>query len=78
MNDEHIQQQLEYIKEQLDSIVAGLNGDTSDANKPGLFLRVDRLEQSKKAHNRILWTIISGTVITLGTVAAALLVKYLA
>ncbi len=77
MNEDRILQQLAYIKEKLDSIVAALGGDPSDETKPGLFLRVDRLEQSKKAHNRILWTIISGGMLTTGTVAAALLVKYL-
>lgn len=77
MPEEQILHQLEYIKEQLSRIVSALNGDPGDENKPGLYLRVDRLEQSKKAHNRILWTIISGGMITMGTVAAALLVKYL-
>jgi len=77
MNEEKILLQLDYIKRQLDSIVAALSGDPSDVDKPGLFLRVDRLEQSKKAHNRILWTIIGGGATITATVVGAILVRYL-
>lgn len=77
MNEEKILIQLDYIKKQLDNIVAALGGDPSDIDKPGLFLRVDRLEQSKKAHNRILWTIICGGVTVAATVIGATLMRYL-
>lgn len=64
--------ELEYIKSQVDSIVGALRGDESDATKPGLFMRVDRLEQSKKAHNRVLWGIVCGV----STIAAATVAAY--
>lgn len=77
MNEEKILLQLKYIKEQVDDIAATLRGDPGDVDKPGLFTRVDRLEQSKKAHNRILWTIIGGGVTAVATVLGAILVRYL-
>jgi hypothetical protein len=77
MNEEQILLQLKFIKEQLSQVLAALRGDPSDENRPGLFLRVDRLEQSKKTHNRILWTIVCGGTTAVATVVAALLIRFL-
>jgi len=76
MNEEKILLELKYIKDQLASIIKGLRGIESDENRPGLFLRVDRLEQSKKTHTHILWTIITGGITVMATVLGALLVRY--
>lgn len=77
MNEEKILTQLDYIKKQLDSIVVALRGVESDVNKPGLFTRVDRLEQSKKMHNWILGSILSGGVLATATILSAAIIKYL-
>lgn len=77
MNEEQIVVQLKFIKEQLAQVLTALRGDPSDENRPGLYLRVDRLEQSKKTHNRILWTIVCGGTTMVATVAGALLIRFL-
>lgn len=77
MNEEKILLELKYIREQVDNLMGMLRGDESDSTKPGLNVRVDRLEQSKKTHNRILWTIITGGTTVVAGIAITLLVKYL-
>ena len=77
MNEDKILLELKHIREQVDNLMGMLRGDESDTTKPGLNVRVDRLEQSKQTHNRILWTIICGGTTAAATVAAALLVGYL-
>jgi hypothetical protein len=75
--NEQILAKLEAIEDQLKTILGALRGDPSDETRPGLFLRVDRLEQARKAHNRVLWTIITGGSAVVATVAGALIVSYL-
>ena len=39
---------LTYIKEKLDILCDAVLGDPTDQNNPGMLLRIDRLEQSRK------------------------------
>jgi hypothetical protein len=77
MNDDKILLELKYIKDQIDDLLGMLRGDESDATKPGLNVRVDRLEQSKKAHNWLLGAIFTAGITVLTGVAITAMVRYI-
>lgn len=59
MNDE-----LTKIWECLSTIEKAIVGDMKDAKNPGLLVRIDRLEQSKRLKDKVLW-FLSTTIIYL-------------
>ncbi len=61
--------ELKQIREKLDVIVLAVVGDPSDPNKPGVLLRIDRLEQSNLQKTKIFWLMASGIAAALGSVA---------
>jgi hypothetical protein len=76
--------ELKQIREKLDVIVVAVVGDPSDPSKPGVLLRLDRLEQSspkdistrldrlEQAHgrnNRIFWLMATGIAAAVGGIA---------
>jgi hypothetical protein len=61
--------ELKQIKEKLDVIVVAIVGDPSDPSKPGVLLRLDRLEQSNIQKTKIFWLMASGIAAALGSVA---------
>jgi hypothetical protein len=48
----------------------------TDSNNPGAWVRLDRLEQSKKRTDRMIWLLISGLVATFFTVIASILMYF--
>ena len=54
---------VEAVSKKLDQLVIAIIGDPTDETKPGVMIRLDRLEQSEKLRNKIVWLISSGIVI---------------
>ena len=50
-----VQEHLEAQDKKLDRIIRFLEGDELDPDKPGLKVRMDRLEQADKQHTKIAW-----------------------
>lgn len=63
---ESLSQAVEYMRKKLDTIVEAIIGDPTDELKPGLLIRVDRLERSYAFQRKVL-TLISGGLITVIT-----------
>lgn len=57
-----IKDELEKIWNCVSTIEKAIVGDMNDAENPGLLVRVDRLEQSKKLKDKVLWGIASTIV----------------
>ena len=58
-------QEQERISEQFDEIKAvlvRLDDAIRGNGKPGLVLRIDRLERSRATHNKVLWGLLAGGV----------------
>lgn len=60
--NEPIQRQFEAIHEKLDRLDEAIRGN----GKPGILIRLDRLEQDAKRQSRLIWLIV-GAVITATT-----------
>ena len=75
MDLESLSKTVEYMKDKVDIIHAALVGDITDKTKPGLLIRLDRLERSYAGHRRALaW--FGGALGTLiATVIAAFMIK---
>lgn len=54
------------MKVKLDQIAEAIIGDPTDENKPGILIRLDRLEQSDRFKNKILWLLGSGMLVAIG------------
>lgn len=63
MNDE-IKDELKKIWSCVSTIEKAIVGDISDPKNPGLLVRIDRLEQSKRLKDKVLW-FLSTTIIYL-------------
>ncbi len=62
---------MEYMKGKVDMIVAALIGDPTDESKPGLLIRLDRLE---RAYRTLVW--FGGAMVTLvAAIVAAFVIK---
>lgn len=60
-----IQQTINEIKEKLDELVHVLMGNPAKPNELSFLVRVDRLEQSNRYKNRILWVLCTGVLAVL-------------
>lgn len=65
-----MEQELQEIKKCVKEIHTALVGKLNDSENPGLITRIDRLEQSKKFKDKILWIIV-------GNIAYLLLTRLL-
>ena len=70
---DNLEQIIQGMKKQLDMIVEAIVGDPSDVTKPGIMIRIDRLERSNKILRNFIWLIGSTTILMLGNY----IVKYL-
>lgn len=61
MNDE-IKDELKKIWSCVSTIEKAIVGDIGDPKNPGLLVRIDRLEQSKRLKDKVLWGIASSTI----------------
>jgi len=53
---------LQAIRDDVREIRAAVLGDPTDTDKPGLHLRVDRLERTAAAQSRMLWVVVGAVV----------------
>ena len=63
-----MEKEIAYIKARVDVIYAAIIGDPANPNKPGLILRIDRLEQKSKLQSKILWLISGGVIVSLSRI----------
>ena len=61
-----------YIKVKLDVIYAAIVGDPTNPDKPGLILRIDRLEQKSKFQSKLLWLLGGGVIAALTRIIISL------
>ena len=60
-----MEKEIAYIKAKLDVIYAAIIGDPTNPNRPGLILRMDRLEQKSKFQSKLLWLLTAGVIAAL-------------
>jgi len=71
MDLESLSKTVEYMKGRVDMIVAALIGDPTDNSKPGLLIRLDRLE---RAYRTLVW--FGGALVTVvATIIGAFVIK---
>lgn len=74
----YLDARLDELCSKLDRLIEVIQGDPTDENKPGLIIRLDRLEQYKKLiekKQQQMMRLIIALSGGLGTVIAALIVK---
>ena len=64
-----IQRQFEAIHTKLDRLDEAIRGTAGNGSRPGILIRLDRLEQDARRQGRLLWLII-GAVVTASASAA--------
>jgi hypothetical protein len=67
---------VEYMKTKLDQIAEAIVGDPTDNSKPGILIRLDRLERSYASSRTRLAIIVGGFVTITGTAIAALILRF--
>ena len=70
-NEKHCQQQFDILFEKLDRIDVAIRGN----GKPGIIVRLDRLEQSAKSQAKLIWLLIGAVAVGLTTAIASVLVN---
>lgn len=66
---------IEYMRDKLDQIAEAIMGDPTDANKPGILIRLDRVERSCAGLKRAL-ALLGGALVTVtATIIAAFVIK---
>ena len=62
-SNDPIQRQFEAIHEKLDRLDVAIRGN----GKPGILIRLDRLEQDAKRQSRLIWLIVGAVVTALAS-----------
>ena len=57
----------------LDKIAEVILGDPTDSTKPGVMIRLDRLERSNQSKTRVLWVLASGLLFAAGNAILTLI-----
>ena len=70
-NEKHCQQQFDILFEKLDRIDVAIRGN----GKPGIIVRLDRLEQSARSQAKLIWLLIGAVAAGLTTAIATILVN---
>jgi hypothetical protein len=70
-NEKHCQQQFDILFEKLDRIDVAIRGN----GKPGIIVRLDRLEQSAKSQAKLIWLLVGAVAAGLTTAIATILVN---
>ena len=60
---EHCKEQFELLHEKLDRLDEAIRGTPGNGSRPGILVRLDRLEQHANRQSKLIWLII-GAVIT--------------
>lgn len=61
-----VKRRLDAIDAKLDRLDEAIRGNPGNGSKPGILVRLDRLEQDAKRQSRLIWLIV-GAVITAST-----------
>lgn len=61
-----LQQTVQKIEEKLDIVINALMGNPETPNEPGIIVRIDRLEQSNKFKNKVMWLLGTGIAASIG------------
>jgi len=69
-NEKHCQQQFDILFEKLDRIDVAIRGN----GKPGILIRLDRLEQSAKSQAKLIWLLVGAVAAGLTTAIATILI----
>lgn len=66
-----IERRLEAIDAKLDRLDEAIRGNPGNGSKPGILVRLDRLEQDARRQSRLIWLIVGAivTALTSGLVA---------
>jgi len=70
--DEHLEchKRFDLLFEKLDKLDAAIRGN----GKPGILLRLDRLEQDAKRQSKLIWLIVGAGITAAATVITTLLI----
>ncbi len=68
--------ELKNVQLKLDQLVDAVIGDSADVNRPGLIIRVDRLERSQRNLKTTMYALGSCTLGVIGTILAAIILRY--
>ena len=69
--EKHCQQQFDILFEKIDRIDVAIRGN----GKPGIIVRLDRLERSAKSQAKLIWLLIGAVAAGLTTAIATILVN---
>lgn len=67
---------LDNMQEKLNKIMEIIIGDPADSSKPGVHVRLDRLEQSNKLKNKILTLLSTGVLMAFGSAILAAISQF--
>ena len=74
---ESLSKTVEYMRDKLDTVAAAILGDPTDQQqRPGIILRLDRLERSYANHRRALACLGGGVITILAAVVAAVIIRF--
>ena len=62
-HDEWIQKQFEAVHDKLDRLDEAIRGRPGNGSRPGIQVRLDRLEQNARRQSKLIW-LIAGAVAT--------------
>jgi len=68
-----LEKKLDRALEQIDKLVQILIGDSTDITKPGVMIRLDRLERSDRNKTKIIWALATGMVAVCGKTLLSLI-----
>jgi len=70
---EHCKEQFESLHEKLDRLDEAIRGTPGNGTRPGILVRLDRLEQDAKRQSKLIWLIIGAVVTASASGAVALI-----
>lgn len=73
---ESLSQTVEYMRRKLDTIVEAIIGDPTDELKPGLLIRMDRLERSYANHCKVLTLFGGGLITVICAIVTAIILRF--
>lgn len=65
--NETIQKQLDVISGKLDRLDEAIRGTHGNGSRPGILLRLDRLEQNASRQGKLIWMIVGAAITGLST-----------
>ena len=66
-----VERQFESIQRKLDRLDEAIRGTAGNGSKPGILVRLDRLEQDAKRQSRLIWLIAGSLITALGSALVA-------